>query len=249
MRVIIEDEAQLVYQIPDNVVPRPDGDFPASSSKLKFEYDEFPFAFRVKRGDEAIFDTAGVPLVFESQYLRLRTLLPSDPYIYGLGDTYGPWRLDTDNYRRTLWARDANVAAGGNSYANHPFYLEQRTSGAHGVFLRNSNGMDVSVNKTSAGQQYLEYRTIGGMVDLYFLAGPTPVEVAQQYAGVIGTPAMQAYWAFGFHQCRYEYGPSSLALSLGQGTYLPFLCVQVTLPHTSARPHIPFLYTFPYRAC
>ncbi|KAK2592104.1 hypothetical protein QQS21_010210 [Conoideocrella luteorostrata] len=205
MRVIIEDKAQQVYQIPDSIVGRPDGASPASTSKLKFEYDEYPFAFRVKRGNEAIFDTAGVPLIFESQYLRLRTSLPKDPYLYGFGDTYGPWRLDTSDYTRTLWARDAGISAGGNSYANHPFYMEQRTSGAHGVFLRNSNGMDISVNKTSAAAQYLEYRVIGGIVDLYFLAGPTPVEVARQYAGVVGKPAMHGYWTFGFHQCRYGY--------------------------------------------
>lgn len=41
---------------------------------------------------------------------------------------------------------------------SHPFYLEQRTSGfAHGVFLRNSNGMDVILQPTS-----LTYKVIGG---------------------------------------------------------------------------------------
>jgi hypothetical protein len=40
----------------------------------------------------------------------------------------------------------------------HPFYLDLRTSGnAHGVFLRNSNGMDVVLDSGS-----LRYNVIGG---------------------------------------------------------------------------------------
>lgn len=40
---------------------------------------------------------------------------------------------------------------------SHPFYLEMRKGKAHGVFLRNSNGMDIILNDTS-----LTYRVIGG---------------------------------------------------------------------------------------
>ena len=42
---------------------------------------------------------------------------------------------------------------------SHPFYMDVRQSGlAHGVYLRNSNGMDVIY-----GDKYLTYRVIGGV--------------------------------------------------------------------------------------
>lgn len=63
--------------------------------------------------------------------------------------------------------------------------------------------MDIKINDTAETGQYLEYNTLGGIFDFYFLAGPTPIEVAQQYSQVIGTPVMMPYWSFGFHQCRY----------------------------------------------
>ncbi len=50
--------------------------------------------------------------------------------------------------------------------------MELRDGAAHGVFFRNSNGMDVSVS-TSA----LTYRTIGGIIDAYIFVGSGPEEV------------------------------------------------------------------------
>jgi alpha-glucosidase len=118
-------------------------------------------------------------------------------------------RLNTTNYIRTLWSQDAySVPEGANLYGNHPIYFDHRDTGAHGVFFLNSNGMDVKINNTNGHNQYLEYNTLGGVLDFYFMAGPTPVEVAQQYAQVTGLPAMMPYWGFGFHNCRYGYNDS-----------------------------------------
>lgn len=64
--------------------------------------------------------------------------------------------------------------------------------------------MDVFINKTDKGQ-YLEYNSLGGVLDFYFVAGPSPIEVSRQYAEIVGLPAMQPYWGLGFHNCRYGY--------------------------------------------
>ncbi|ROT41948.1 alpha-glucosidase [Sodiomyces alkalinus F11] len=208
IHVKIQDQANQVYQIPESAFPRPSGSGPAAESAIKFVYTENPFSFSIVRADtnELLFDTSAAPLVFESQYLRLRASLPSDPYLYGLGEHTDNFRLNATNYTRTLWNRDSyGVPPGTNLYGSHPFYVEQRETGTHGVFLLNSNGMDVFINNTEEAGQYLEYNILGGVLDFYFLAGPGPIDVARQYAEVVGLPAMQPYWSLGFHQCRYGY--------------------------------------------
>lgn len=143
-------------------------------------------------------------MIFESQYLRLRTQLPSNPNIYGLGEHTNSFRLPTQNFTRTLWNVDHPfVPPSTNLYGSHPVYFDHRgETGTHGVFLLNSNGMDVKIDSVD-GTQYLEYNTIGGIVDLYFMAGPTPVDVSKQYAEVAGLPAFIPYWTLGFQQCKY----------------------------------------------
>lgn len=206
LHVIIEDSKEDVYQVPESVFPRPESEKDDSASKksaLRFSMTQKPFSFKITRRatDEVIFDTSNSPLIFESQYLRLRTSLPDEPNLYGLGEHSDPLRLQTEDLVTTLWNRDAfGIPPGTNLYGSHPVYFDHRgKSGTHGVFLLNSNGMDVKVGSANGGtgKKYLEYNTLGGVFDFYFMAGPTPKEVASQYAEVVGLPAMMPYWGFG----------------------------------------------------
>ena len=51
----------------------------------------------------------------------------------------------------------------------------------------------------------IQYRMLGGTLDLYFFSGPTPSQVIEQYSQVVGKPAWQNAWAFGYQQCRWGY--------------------------------------------
>jgi alpha-glucosidase len=194
LHVKIYDSAEQVYQIPPEYLDLPSGSkSSAEESLLLFSYTESPFSFAVQRSDtqETLFNTSGNQLIFESQYVYLRTSLPTDPYIYGLGEDSDPFRRPTDNYTRTLWNTGIPfLPTNTNLYGSHPIYLEMREGQAHGVFLANSNGMDIKIAKTDQGDQYLEYNTIGGILDFYFLAGPTPGEVSKQYAEIVGVVSL-----------------------------------------------------------
>ncbi|KAB5576591.1 alpha-glucosidase [Coniochaeta sp. 2T2.1] len=176
--------------------------------ELTFAYTQSPFAFQVTRAStgEVLFDTSGNNLIFQPQFLRLKTWLPRNPNIYGLGEHFDSFRLSNDDYIRTLWAGDSDgVPYGENLYGSHPVYFEHRSTGTHGVFLLNSNGMDIKLRRENSERSSVEFIAIGGVLDFYFFAGPTPVEVSRQNAEAVGTPAMVPYWSLGFHQCKFGY--------------------------------------------
>ena len=75
-----------MFQVQEEVLPRPTNDEAASSgAAVRFDINANPFAFKVTRNSngEVLFDTAGTPLIFEKQYVRLRTNLPQNANLYG----------------------------------------------------------------------------------------------------------------------------------------------------------------------
>ncbi|MBW0538014.1 hypothetical protein O181_077729, partial [Austropuccinia psidii MF-1] len=202
----ILDSNQNPYQVPHSIFNRPKNqNLTFSSSKLTFSFEESPFSFTILRSNnlEILFSTKFNPIIYKKNHIQIKTILPSNPNIFGLGQTIGPFRLNTNGNGtiRTLWARDAyGTPIGSNTYGSHPIYLDHRPNATHGVFLLNSNGMDITLKDHS-----LQYDILGGILDFYFLAGPSPIQVAQQYASIAGLPAMIPYWSLGFQQSRYGY--------------------------------------------
>ncbi|KAJ3994049.1 galactose mutarotase-like domain-containing protein, partial [Lentinula boryana] len=210
IHVKITDANSSCYKVPQSVLPCPNGTLESSTSSaaIQFNYTTSPFSFMIYRTstNETLFTTASHPLIFEPQYLCVKTALPRNANIYGLGDHSDSFRLPTFNTTRTLWSRDAyGIPTGTNLYSNHPIYFDHRTTGTHGVFLLNSNGMDIKINDTEStdGNATLEYNVLGGVLDFYFLAGSEddPLEVSKQYAEIVGTPAEVPYW----HQTQTQH--------------------------------------------
>lgn len=97
---------------------------------------------------------------------------------------------------------DFSLQSGGNLYGHHPFYTCMETDGkSHGVFLMNSNAMDVALQPKPA----ITYRTIGGILDFYIFLGPSPEDVIKQYTEAIGRTFLPPYWSLGFQLSRWGY--------------------------------------------
>lgn len=184
------------------------------ASDLSFIWTDDPsFQFRVTRASsgEILFDAYGHKIVFEDQFLELVTNMVPEYNIYGLAASIHGFRLG-NNWTQTFWNAynlDNDQEIDVNGHDTHPVYFEtsygngsgngSEASTSHGVYARNAHGQDWLLRSDR-----VVYRTIGGSFDLYSLSGPTPKEVISQYhTGIVGTPGLQAYWALGFHQCRW----------------------------------------------
>jgi len=198
VRIRITDPATARYEVPLEVplVPRK-----APRTDYHVVTTEEPFGIAVVRSASgvAVFNTSFGALVYRPQFLQLSTLLPS-PYVYGLGERWGSLRLDLNWRTFTIFASGSAILPGGRRHVGaHPFYLGMEGDGsAHGVFLLNSNAMEIHTQPAPG----LTFRALGGILDFYVFLGPTVDEVVAQYCAVVGRPHMPPYWALGFHSSR-----------------------------------------------
>jgi alpha-glucosidase (family GH31 glycosyl hydrolase) len=65
--------------------------------------------------------------------------------------------------------------------------------------------MDVILTDSGASAASFTYRTTGGILDFFFFAGPSPLDVTRDLSSTLGFPALPPYWGLGFHLCRWGY--------------------------------------------
>uniref|UniRef100_UPI00398EBB98 lysosomal alpha-glucosidase-like n=1 Tax=Pristiophorus japonicus TaxID=55135 RepID=UPI00398EBB98 len=204
LHIKINDSSNPRYEVPIEVAKAMER---AQSPLYSVEYSQDPFGMIVKRKSTGtvLLNTTVAPLFFADQFLQVSTSLAS-AYLYGLGEHRAGFLHSVQWNTLTFWARDSQPRETVNLYGVHPFYLSLEPDGtSHGVFLLNSNAMDVVLQPAPA----LTWRTIGGVLDFYIFMGPDPNSVIQQYLEVIGLPAMVPAWGLGFHLCRWGYGTSN----------------------------------------
>ncbi|KAK3678865.1 hypothetical protein LTR78_001318 [Recurvomyces mirabilis] len=216
------------YTLSPDLVPQPqwDGKTSASSSDLTLKWSNDPsFQFEVSRSSdgEVLFSTYGNVMVYEDQFIEIKTSMVKNYTIYGLAENAHDFLLG-DNYTQTFYAVDAGNSIDYNSYGTHPFYQETRyhngaPTTSHGVYARNAHGQEWLLRDES-----VTYRTLGGSFDMYFLSGQksdgssSALQTITQYqTGCVGTPAMQQFWTYGFHQLRWGYQNISIMEGVVQG--------------------------------
>lgn len=212
LRIKIYDPKSARYEVPITtpIVSKAAND-PLYKVNLSKSTQQFSFVVVRKDNSVALINTTGAsPLTFCNQFIELSTFLPSN-YIYGLGEHRGPLLHSMNWTRFTMWNKDQPPRENTNLYGAHPFYLMMENDGkSHGVFLLNSNAMDVILQPSPA----ITWRTIGGIIDMYVFMGPTPGEVIQQYTDVIGHTFMPPYWSLGFHLCRWGFKNTNETLEI-----------------------------------
>nr|XP_015216325.1 PREDICTED: sucrase-isomaltase, intestinal [Lepisosteus oculatus] len=205
-RFKITDSNKERFEVPHEHVKQFNGP-PASNPNYELELVNNPFGFKLLRASsrKVLFDTTIGPVVFADQYLQLSARLPSHT-IYGLGEHIHQHFLHDTNWRTwPIFTRDAFPNGGThNLYGHYTFFLclEDETGQSFGVFLMNSNAMEVTLQPAPA----VTYRTIGGVLDFYIFLGDSPEEVVREFLELIGRPVLLPYWSLGFQLSRWDYG-------------------------------------------
>lgn len=61
------------------------------------------------------------------------------------------------------------------------------------------------MNETGCDHPPIARRVVGGMLDVFWLGGPSLEAVVRQYHTLVGRPLLPPAWALGFHQSRWGY--------------------------------------------
>uniref|UniRef100_G1QQE1 Maltase-glucoamylase 2 (putative) n=1 Tax=Nomascus leucogenys TaxID=61853 RepID=G1QQE1_NOMLE len=203
----ITDFNNIRYEVSHENINLVDGTADASNLSYYVEVTDKPFSIKIMRTSNrrVLLDTSIGPLQFAQQYLQLSFRLPS-ANVYGLGEhVHQQYRHNMTWKTWPIFTRDATPTEGMiNLYGAHTFFLclEDASGSSFGVFLMNSNAMEVTLQPAPA----ITYRMIGGILDFYVFLGNTPEQVVQEYLELVGRPFLPPYWSLGFQLSRRDYG-------------------------------------------
>ncbi|MBK5931474.1 TIM-barrel domain-containing protein [Halochromatium salexigens] len=137
--------------------------------------------------------------------LWLQKALDPQEGLFGCGQRFGA--LNRRGQRLAHWTTDINSpglgVVDGCLYQSHPVLLALRPGLAWGLMLGSSgySHFDLGAEQSDT----LGLFSLGGELDYYLFAGPTPAAVVEQLTRLTGRPALPPLWALGYHQSRWGY--------------------------------------------
>lgn len=90
-------------------------------------------------------------------------------------------------------------------YGSIPVMYAHSAESTIGVFNAIASDTFIDIAHPDAKSSYTHWISESGILDIFLIPGPTPADIFKQYSGLIGTPALPAHWALGYHQCRWNY--------------------------------------------
>jgi alpha-glucosidase (family GH31 glycosyl hydrolase) len=157
-----------------------------------------------------LIDTHNCRLQYFDKYIEFEGLLDRD-YIYGMGERISSFHLKNGNF--TLWNRyypaDHRLNSENGMAGSHPFILNRLTDNQRqdfiGIFMRNSNAMMFSVWDNVQNGTTINFKMVGGIIDLFIFHTADPQYILRKYHSVIGRPYLPPIWAMGLQQARTGY--------------------------------------------
>lgn len=157
-----------------------------------------------------ILSTVDCRLQYFDKYIEFEGIIDRD-FVYGMGERIESFHLKNDNY--SLWNRYYPYSTDGDTengmYGSHPFILTRAADDGPddfvGFFMRNSNAMLFSMWDHLHNGTTINYKMVGGVIDLYVFHTADSQYVLRKYHSVIGRPYLPPVWAMGFQQARAGY--------------------------------------------
>jgi alpha-glucosidase len=175
--------------------------------KVRMEKSPLRLIFLNPAGEVISQDQPGFPVAFNGPAFRVWKSMPEDEHYFALGDKAGP--LDHRGQAFSMWNTDAFGWEESTDplYKAIPFLLAVRHGAAYGLFLDDTYRTTFDLGKEA--RDAYSFGSDGGPLDYYFLYGPTPKDVVEQFTALTGRTPLPPLFALGYQQCRYSYYPEA----------------------------------------
>jgi alpha-glucosidase len=160
-------------------------------------------------GNVLLADEPSLPMAWDGSRIHIWKKMPSGENYYGLGDKAGP--MNRRNRSFTNWNTDEFgwQESSDPLYKTIPFFIGLRKGTAYGLFFDNTYRSTFDFGKESP--DYFSFGAEGGELNYYFIAGPEPKKIIEEYTAMTGRSPLPPLWSLGYQQCRYSYYPESRA--------------------------------------
>lgn len=164
-------------------------------------------AFLDASGNVLLTDEPSLPMAWNGKQVRMWKQMPDDMVYVGLGDKAGP--MNRRGRAFTLWNTDEFgwQESSDPLYKAIPFFIGLRRGLSCGFFLDNTYRTNFDFGMASPGQ--LSIGAEGGELNYYFLAGPEPKKILEEFTALVGRSPLPPYWTLGYQQARYSYYPEA----------------------------------------
>jgi alpha-glucosidase len=165
-------------------------------------------------GNVLLADEPSLPMAWDGTYIHAWKRMPSEENYYGLGDKPGP--MNRRNHAYTMWNTDffGWQESDDPIYKTIPFFIGLSKGTAYGVFFDNTYRSSFDFGKESP--DYFSFGAEGGELNYYFIAGPEPKKIVQQFTALVGRTPFPPLWSLGYQQSRYSYYPEARAREVVQ---------------------------------
>ena len=170
--------------------------------------------FADSAGNVLLAEQPSLPMAWDGTYIHAWMRMPSDENYFGLGDKPGP--MNRRNHAYTMWNTDffGWQESDDPLYKTIPFFIGLRKGTAYGVFFDNTYRSSFDFGKESP--DYFSFGAEGGELNYYFIAGPEPKRIVQQFTALVGRTPLPPLWSLGYQQSRYSYYPEARAREVVQ---------------------------------
>lgn len=211
------ESEQKRWSVPENLMERVQCDKTKRLSFGDFNVDDSPFGFTLKNPahkNTFWLSTKDRNLVLSDKYLECGFEVHSQQ-IFGWGERTRTFMLDFGEY--SIWPSEGGKGVdpgskGHNTFGDHPFILARLEDKTYlGLFFKNSNAKVLKYIQEPKGKSVINFKTIGGIIDIFAFMGDTADEVLREYHKVIGEPYMPPLWALGYQQGNAAYNNDTIA--------------------------------------